>query len=141
MKKIITIVLVIINIVAILFFLVYKNQKPPVKYVTVKSMFCKVIKDDSKHLKDEYIYLDEYGQVTKIIQNKINKYSNTKEYEKALKEFQDTFKNESSITITGDKESKTIEINQSSTLQTYVTLHSLMNIMKDNYECEIYEYE
>jgi hypothetical protein len=143
MKKIITIFLVIINIIAITFFLVFnfKEKQQPIKYVNVKAMYCKVVTEATKDLKDEYIYLNEYGRVTKIIQKVEKKYNSDSEYDFDLSQYQESYRDEPSIKVIGDKLNRTIEINQASKPKEFVTLYSLINVMGDNYKCEMYEYE
>ncbi len=143
MKKIITIFLVIINIIAITFFLVFnfKEKQQPIKYVNVKAMYCKVVTEATKDLKDEYIYLNEYGRVTKIIQKVEKKYNSDSEYDFDLSQYQESYRDEPSIKVIGDKTNRTIEINQASKPKEFVTLYSLINVMGDNYKCEMYEYE
>lgn len=143
MKKILTILLVIINTIAITFFIKFNSKEPSVveKYVNVKTMYCKVTKTADKDLKDEYIYLNEYGSVSKIIQVVEKQYKNDEEYEYNLSQYKESYRDEPSIRVIGDRENRTIEINQTSKPKDLITLYSLINVMGDNYNCEMYEYE
>ena len=142
MKRKIIIGLLVLNFLLLASFIIEKcliNNRH-VQDVNVKVMYCKAIKD-KKNNKDRYLYINEYGSVTKIVSTETNKYKNIEDYESDLKQFTDTFKNEPTITINGDTNSKIISINQTSNLDGYFTLYAMIDTMKDNYKCEIYEYE
>lgn len=142
MNKRITLILLIINLVlftSLILGRIMLNNRPT-KDVNVKVMFCKAMKEKTKN-KDKYLYLNEYGSVTQIVSTETNKYKNMKDYESDLKKMTEVLRKESTITINGDANAKTITINQTSNLEGYFTLYAMIDAMEDNYKCSIYEYE
>lgn len=142
MKKKIIIGLLVLNFLLLASFIIEKcliNNRH-VQDVNVKVMYCKAIKD-KKNNKDRYLYINEYGSVTQIVSTETNEYKNMKDYESDLKKMTEVLKKESTITINGDANAKTISINQTSNLDGYFTLYAMIDTMEDNYKCSIYEYE